>query len=83
MTKYIHGTAVVDERCLDLLLTEDEIATAFQRTLQEENYQYLDRTKCGRCWPRQRPPDCPFWRKILGMCLACDCDHYQNNPVNN
>jgi len=80
--KYIHATAVVEaivegivgERCLDLLLTEEEIATTFQRTLKEENYNLLDRTKCGKCWPRQKSPHCPFWRKILDICLECDCN---------
>jgi len=72
--KYFHSTITVENRCLDLLLTEDEITTAFGRTLDEENIKYVDINNCCKCWPIQKPPDCPFWRKILGMCAKCDCE---------
>jgi hypothetical protein len=70
--EYRHTTITVDGRCLDLLLTEDEIATCFERTLEDKNHKYIDMQICCQCWPTNKPPECPFWRKILGMCESCD-----------
>lgn len=70
--EYRHATITVDGRCLDLLLTEDEITTCFERTLEEKNHAYIDMQNCCQCWPVNKPPECPFWRKILGMCESCD-----------
>lgn len=67
-----HTTITVDGRCLDLLLTEDEIATCFERTLSESNHKYISTDQCCACWPVNKPPECPFWRKILGICQSCD-----------
>lgn len=70
--EYRHTTITVDGRCLDLLITDDEISTLFERTLSEQNHKYIDMGKCCTCWPANKPPECPFWRKILGMCENCD-----------
>jgi len=67
-----HATVVVDGRCLDLLLTEEEISEAFARSLKEENIGLIDKEKCCTCWPANKPPECPFWRKILGICQECE-----------
>lgn len=69
--KLIHTTAYVDDRCIDLLLTEDEIAQAFERSLSHENRRYIDLNKCCDCWSTQKPPKCSFWNKILGYCNEC------------
>lgn len=69
---YRHATVTVDDRCLDLLLTEDEIAVAFERALKDDNQRFIDREKCCSCWPVNQPPECPLWRKILGVCKECD-----------
>jgi len=70
--KLIHTKVYVDERCLDLLLTEEEISQAFGRSLVSENRQYIDDTKCCDCWPTEKPPKCSFWNKILGCCNECE-----------
>lgn len=70
--EYRHATITVDGRCLDLLLTEDEIATCFERSLMEDNQKYINPEECCSCWPANKPPECPFWRKILGICQNCD-----------
>lgn len=69
---YRHTTITVDDRCIDLLLTEDEIAAGLERFLRDENRKYIDEKKCCGCWPVNKPPECPFWRKILGLCMECD-----------
>ena len=70
---YKHTTIQIDNRCLDLLLTDDEIATGFARFLQPENKNDISADKCCSCWPAQKPPQCNFWKKILGLCLQCEC----------
>lgn len=70
--EYRHATVTVDGRCLDLLITEEEIATCFERSLSEQNQKYIDTEKCCSCWPANKPPECAFWRRILGMCESCD-----------
>ncbi len=67
-----HTTITVDGRCLDLLMTEDEIATCFERCLADSNQKFIPTEKCCACWPVNPPPECGFWRKILGMCRECD-----------
>lgn len=70
---YKHTTITVDDRCLDLLLTEEEISAAFERAMRDDNQKFISRDKCCACWPVNQPPECPFWRRILGICR--DCDH--------
>ena len=70
--KLIHTTAYVDDRCLDLLLTEDEISRAFERSLSTDNRSYIDLNKCCDCWSTQKPPKCKFWNRILGLCNNCE-----------
>jgi hypothetical protein len=67
-----HATVTVDGRCLDLLLTDEEIAGAFERSLKDENQGLIEKDKCCSCWPINPPPECSFWRKILGICRECD-----------
>lgn len=70
--EYKYTKITVDGRCLDLLMTEDEITTCFERCLLESNQKYISAEECCACWPANQPPDCPFWRKILGACRECD-----------
>jgi hypothetical protein len=67
-----HTTVTVDGRCLDLLLTDEEISVAFERALKGENQELIEKGKCCSCWPVNQPPECPFWRRILGICKECD-----------
>jgi hypothetical protein len=70
--KLVHANVYIDDRCLDLLLTEEEIAVAFERSLVTENKQYIDIKKCCSCWSIRKPPKCNFWNKILGLCNECE-----------
>jgi len=69
---YKHTTIEIDGRCLDLLVTDDEITNLFERSLSEANKKFIDSKKCCSCWPINKPPECSFWKKILGMCVECD-----------
>lgn len=70
--EYRHTIISVDGRCLDLLLTDEEISMAFERAIKDENKKFMDTEKCCSCWPVNEPPECPFWRKILGICRECE-----------
>lgn len=66
-----HTTITIDGRCIDLLLTDEEISAAFERAIKDENSSFIDMNKCCSCWPVNPPPECPLWRKILGICKEC------------
>lgn len=67
-----HANITVDGRCIDLLLTEDEISVGLERFLKEENREFIEIDKCCTCWPINKPPECPFWQRVLGICKQCD-----------
>ncbi len=75
MAKYqrlFHTTVYVDDRCLDLLLSHDEIVQAFERSLADGNKKFIDLNKCCDCWSTKKPPKCSFWSRIMGCCRGCD-----------
>jgi len=67
-----HTTINKDDRCLDLLLTEEEVVKAFERSVEASNRSYIDEKKCCGCWSIEKPPKCTFWAKIMGLCSECD-----------
>ena len=69
MNKLIASKAQIDGRCLDLLLTEDEIILAHARAMESHNIHLLGNDCCS-CWPSTREP-CGFWDRVLNK---CDCD---------
>jgi hypothetical protein len=69
---FMHTTINVDGRCLDLLMTEEEVAKCFERCLEGENQKFISSEKCCSCWPANKPPECGFWGRILGICRECD-----------
>lgn len=66
-----HTSITVDGRCIDMLLTDEEISTGLERFLKEENRNLVDIDKCCDCWPISKPPECPFWHRVLGICKQC------------
>ena len=71
-----HAKVYVDNRCIDMLLTQEEITKGLARALDIHNNQYLDTKHCCDCWPVEKPPKCNFWNKVLGLCSHCrDCDN--------
>ena len=71
MDKLYYTSINIDDRCLDLLLTEDEILTAFNRSLDHNNQKFIYTNKCCSCWPVKKPPQCSFWAKAIGLCYEC------------
>lgn len=68
-----HTIINVDNKCLDLLLTEVEIQKAFARALDHNNAQYIDQKICCKCWPIDSNKECcPFWKNIFGLCEHCE-----------
>jgi hypothetical protein len=72
MENLLHTTILVDGRCLDLLLTEDEIAKSFGRSLDQNNQHLINQEDCCKCWTIKPPPKCSLWSKILGQCNDCE-----------
>jgi hypothetical protein len=62
-----HTKIEIDGRCIELLLTEDDVAKGAKRVLNPKN---ADKVTCsnGSCWPIEPPPRCSFWDKVLGRC---------------
>ncbi len=68
-----HTIINIDNKCLDLLLTDDEIQTAFARAVDPDNNKHIDMNKCCKCWPINSNDECcPFWKSIFGLCEHCD-----------
>lgn len=63
-----HTTIEIDGRCIDLLLTEEEITTCFQRALIDKNIKYIDLNKSCKSWPLEKPKTFSIWKKILRIC---------------
>ena len=57
----------MDGRCIDLLLTADEISKGSKRATSSHNNKFIPET-VNTCWPIEQPPKCSFWSKILGTC---------------
>jgi hypothetical protein len=68
--KLYYAKCEVDGRCIDMLLSETEIARASKRLLADENKKFIPET-CNTCWPIEQPPKCSFWNRIIGNC-KCD-----------
>lgn len=67
----IHTKVEIDGRCIDLLMTEEEVIACFKRALLNENFKYINLENSCNSWPVQKPKTCIFWKKLLGI---CDCD---------
>lgn len=77
MDQLFHTIVNIDDKCLDLLLTQEEIATAFARAVDPANGKNIDLSKCCKCWPLNSAVECcPFWKKIFGTCENCE----EKNP---
>ena len=62
-------TVKIDGRCLDLLLTEEEVIEAHARAMHPDNKELLG-DDCCSCWPKDIEP-CGFWDRVLNK---CDCE---------
>lgn len=68
MKKTLYHTKVqVDGRCVDLLLSEAEIAKGANRVSSGKYNKYIPET-VNTCWPIEQPPKCSFWDRIIGNC---------------
>ena len=65
----IKTKVTVDGRCLDLLLTHEEIISAHARAMDINNINLIG-DDCCSCWPSIKEP-CGFWDRMLNR---CDCD---------
>ena len=68
---YYYAKANIDGRCVDLLLTKNEMVRAFSRA--KENHGIVDETRGYTelfCELPSEKKKCSIWEKLLGR---CDC----------
>jgi len=63
----IHVQFVKDDRCVDMLLSMNEIEKGVARAIDPKNSNLLSQT-CCTCWPVEKPPKCSFWDRLLFNC---------------
>jgi hypothetical protein len=63
----IHVQFTKDDRCIDMLLTIEEIEKGVERAIDPNYIDSLSPT-CCTCWPIEKPPKCSFWDRILCKC---------------
>jgi hypothetical protein len=68
-THLTYGKVEVDGRCIDLLLTDTEVARGAKRACDHENFDLMP-TDLNTCWPIEKPPECSFWNRITGNCKS-------------
>lgn len=71
MSKLYYSKVIVDDRCIDLLLNEEEIEMAAERALDNPEIVVSFPESHGNCWTPSKPPKCSFWSRIMNKC--CDC----------
>jgi len=70
MSKELFHTSIkIDDRCVDLLLTESEAKTASNRAQAMPTKIPVD----GQCWPIEKPNSkCRIWDFVTGKCSCSD-----------
>lgn len=63
----IYAQATIDGRCIDLLLTHDQIMQGFESGLSNPDAI----PAFGQCWNIQKPNKCSLLDRIMNRC--CDC----------
>jgi len=63
----IHVQTTKDDRCIDMLLTVNEIEKGVNRAIDPKNSDLISKT-CCTCWPIEKPPKCSFWDRVLFGC---------------
>lgn len=63
----IYAQATIDGRCIDLLLTQDQILQGFENGLANPERIPV----CGQCWDIKKPNKCGILDRIMNRC--CDC----------
>ena len=72
MNKLYYSKVIVDGRCVDLLLSEDEIETGAERALENPEIVLSFPESHGSCWSAEKPPKCNFWNRIINKCCECN-----------
>ena len=71
MSKLYYSKVVVDGRCIDLLLSEDEVETGAERALENPSIVVSFPESHGSCWSADKPPKCGLWSRIMNKCCEC------------
>ena len=64
----IYAKAVIDGRCIDLLLEQEDLLRGFQNALDNPT----DIPAAGQCWINQKADKCGIWDRIMNRCCGCN-----------
>lgn len=67
-TNLIYAKAIVDGRCIDLLLEQEDLLRGFQNAL--DNPRSVP--AAGQCWVNQKPEKCGIWDRLMNRCCGCN-----------
>jgi hypothetical protein len=66
MSDLYYAKAKINDREIDLLISEDQLLEGISEALNNPNI--VCEKNPGTCWPIQKPTGCPIWKKIFGIC---------------
>tara|TARA_B100000900_G_scaffold395771_1_gene394460 strand:+ start:644 stop:862 length:219 start_codon:yes stop_codon:yes gene_type:complete len=64
---YIHAKAMINGRCVDLLLEQEDLIRGFENMLENPAYVPAE----GQCWSIQKPEKCSVLDRIMNKCCEC------------
>jgi hypothetical protein len=70
MSELYHAKAKINERDIDLVLTEDQLLEGISAALK--NSDFICKQNPGACWPIEKPQACGVWKRIFGLCNCKD-----------
>ena len=64
---FIHAKAMVNGRCIDLLLEQEDLIRGFENMLENPAQIPVE----GQCWSIEKPEKCGVLGRIMNKCCEC------------
>jgi len=64
----IHAKAMVNGRCVDLLLKQEDLIRGFENMLENPEAVPAE----GQCWSIEKPDRCGILDRIMNKCCECN-----------
>ena len=64
----IYAQATIDGRCIDLILTQEQLMQGFETGLARPDLI----PACGQCWDIKKPNKCGVLDRIMNRCCVCN-----------
>jgi hypothetical protein len=66
MSELYYAKARLNDRDIDLVLTEEQLLEGISSALKNPNF--ICEQNPGACWPVEKPESCGIWKRIFGIC---------------